>query len=136
MDSLKSINAEDKIEVYLDGGVRRGSGIITIILLLLTMVLFPLSFIFSLPSLLYSLFSSSRFCHSFINNKIDIFKALAMGAKAVGVGRPVLHGLAAYGQQGVERVIDLLRLFFIIIIIIGIISPPLLFSFYLSFVSF
>jgi len=39
----------------------------------------------------------------------DIFKALAMGARAVGVGRPYLWGLSAYGQQGVERVLDILR---------------------------
>jgi isopentenyl diphosphate isomerase/L-lactate dehydrogenase-like FMN-dependent dehydrogenase len=39
----------------------------------------------------------------------DIFKALALGATAVGVGRPYLYGLAAFGQPGVERVIDILR---------------------------
>ena len=39
----------------------------------------------------------------------DIFKALALGARAVGVGRPYIFGLAAYGQPGVERVLDLLR---------------------------
>jgi isopentenyl diphosphate isomerase/L-lactate dehydrogenase-like FMN-dependent dehydrogenase len=39
----------------------------------------------------------------------DIFKALAMGARAVGIGRPYLWGLSAYGQQGVERVLDILR---------------------------
>ena len=33
----------------------------------------------------------------------DIFKALALGATAVGVGRPYLWGLAAFGQPGVER---------------------------------
>eukprot|EP00026_Physarum_polycephalum_P003402 Phypoly_transcript_03413.p1 GENE.Phypoly_transcript_03413~~Phypoly_transcript_03413.p1 ORF type:complete len:400 (+),score=33.04 Phypoly_transcript_03413:251-1450(+) len=64
MEHLKAINAQDKIEVYMDGGVRRGS---------------------------------------------DIFKALALGAKAVGIGRPALYGLGGYGQAGVERVIDLLR---------------------------
>jgi 4-hydroxymandelate oxidase len=39
----------------------------------------------------------------------DIFKALALGAKAVGIARPYLFGLAAFGQPGVERVITLLR---------------------------
>ena len=39
----------------------------------------------------------------------DIFKALAMGARAVGVGRPYVWGLSAFGQQGVERVLDILR---------------------------
>jgi isopentenyl diphosphate isomerase/L-lactate dehydrogenase-like FMN-dependent dehydrogenase len=39
----------------------------------------------------------------------DVIKALAMGAQAVGVGRPYLWGLGAFGQDGVERVLDLLR---------------------------
>jgi isopentenyl diphosphate isomerase/L-lactate dehydrogenase-like FMN-dependent dehydrogenase len=38
----------------------------------------------------------------------DIFKALALGATAVGIGRPYVWGLAAFGQAGVEKVIDLL----------------------------
>jgi isopentenyl diphosphate isomerase/L-lactate dehydrogenase-like FMN-dependent dehydrogenase len=39
----------------------------------------------------------------------DILKALAIGASAVGVARPYLWGMAAYGQRGVERVLELLR---------------------------
>jgi len=39
----------------------------------------------------------------------DIFKALAMGASAVGIGRPYLWGLAAFGQPGVVRIIEILR---------------------------
>jgi isopentenyl diphosphate isomerase/L-lactate dehydrogenase-like FMN-dependent dehydrogenase len=39
----------------------------------------------------------------------DVFKALALGATAVGIGRPYLWGLAAFGQPGVERVLDILR---------------------------
>jgi isopentenyl diphosphate isomerase/L-lactate dehydrogenase-like FMN-dependent dehydrogenase len=39
----------------------------------------------------------------------DIFKALALGATAVGVGRPYMWGLASFGQQGVETVLDILR---------------------------
>jgi 4-hydroxymandelate oxidase len=39
----------------------------------------------------------------------DVFKALALGAKAVGVGRPFLWGLGAFGQAGVDRVIDILQ---------------------------
>lgn len=39
----------------------------------------------------------------------DAFKALALGAKAVGIGRPYLWGLSAFGQAGVERVIEILR---------------------------
>ena len=39
----------------------------------------------------------------------DIFKALALGAQAVCIGRPYLWGLAAFGQAGVEAVLTLLR---------------------------
>jgi len=39
----------------------------------------------------------------------DVFKALALGASAVLVGRPVLHGLAAAGAPGVAHVLHLLR---------------------------
>jgi 4-hydroxymandelate oxidase len=39
----------------------------------------------------------------------DICKALCMGATAVGVGRPYIWGLGAFGQAGVERVLELLR---------------------------
>jgi isopentenyl diphosphate isomerase/L-lactate dehydrogenase-like FMN-dependent dehydrogenase len=39
----------------------------------------------------------------------DIYKALALGARAVGIGRPYIYGLTAFGQEGVERVLDILR---------------------------
>ena len=39
----------------------------------------------------------------------DVVKALALGAKAVMIGRAYLWGLAANGQAGVENVLDLLR---------------------------
>ncbi len=39
----------------------------------------------------------------------DIVKALAMGAAGVGVGRPYIWGLGAFGQPGVEKVLELLR---------------------------
>ena len=54
----------DRVEVVLDGGVRRGS---------------------------------------------DVVKALALGARAVMIGRPYLWGLAAEGQAGVENVLDVLQ---------------------------
>jgi isopentenyl diphosphate isomerase/L-lactate dehydrogenase-like FMN-dependent dehydrogenase len=39
----------------------------------------------------------------------DVVKAVALGAKAVMIGRAYLWGLAANGQAGVENVLDLLR---------------------------
>jgi isopentenyl diphosphate isomerase/L-lactate dehydrogenase-like FMN-dependent dehydrogenase len=56
--------ALEKLEVYIDGGIRRGT---------------------------------------------DVVKALALGAKAVGIGRPVLYGLSGYGIAGVERVLEILE---------------------------
>src|SRR6185312_8094908 len=53
-----------RCEVYLDGGVRRGT---------------------------------------------DVLKALALGARAVFVGRPVLWGLAVAGAEGAQHVLELLR---------------------------
>lgn len=66
IDALPEIVAavDGRIEVLIDGGIRRGT---------------------------------------------DVVKALALGAKAVAVGRPVLWGLAHDGQAGVERVLELLR---------------------------
>jgi len=66
VDALNShdSNWRSRFEVYVDGGIRRGS---------------------------------------------DIFKALALGATAVGIGRPVLYSLAAYGQSGVERMCSLFK---------------------------
>ena len=51
-------------EVYLDGGIRRGT---------------------------------------------DVFKALALGARAVLIGRPVFWGLAVEGETGVRMVLEMLR---------------------------
>jgi 4-hydroxymandelate oxidase len=64
-DALAEVVAAvgDRVEVYVDGGVRRGT---------------------------------------------DVLKALALGARAVLVGRPVLWGLAVAGSAGVERVLSAL----------------------------
>ncbi|XP_070779643.1 2-Hydroxyacid oxidase 1 [Enoplosus armatus] len=55
---------QGRCDVYMDGGVRRGT---------------------------------------------DILKALALGAKAVFIGRPVLWGLACQGEQGVTEVLELIK---------------------------
>jgi 4-hydroxymandelate oxidase len=44
-----------------------------------------------------------------IRRGTDIYKALAYGARAVGVGRPYIWGLSAFGQAGVEKVIEILN---------------------------
>ena len=66
IDALPAIveAVDNKIEVLIDGGIRRGT---------------------------------------------DVFKAIALGAKAVAVGRPIIWGLAVEGDQGAKRVLDLLR---------------------------
>lgn len=64
MSALTAEGLNTTIEVYVDGGFRRGT---------------------------------------------DIFKALALGARAVGIGRPFLYAMSSYGQPGVERAIDILE---------------------------
>lgn len=39
----------------------------------------------------------------------DVIKALALGARAVLIGRPYLYGLAVAGQSGVEQILDVLQ---------------------------
>uniref|UniRef100_A0A336MQZ0 (S)-2-hydroxy-acid oxidase n=1 Tax=Culicoides sonorensis TaxID=179676 RepID=A0A336MQZ0_CULSO len=44
-----------------------------------------------------------------IRQGTDIFKALALGAKLVFIGRPAIWGLSIDGEKGVEKVIEILR---------------------------
>ncbi|KAH8745573.1 mitochondrial fmn-dependent dehydrogenase [Diaporthe sp. PMI_573] len=44
-----------------------------------------------------------------VRSGADVVKALALGAKAVGLGRLILDGNATHGEESVERVIDILR---------------------------
>ncbi|XP_070569656.1 2-Hydroxyacid oxidase 2-like [Ptychodera flava] len=44
-----------------------------------------------------------------IRNGIDVFKSLALGAKAVFVGRPILYGLAHSGEDGVQQILEILK---------------------------
>ena len=39
----------------------------------------------------------------------DVFKALALGAAGVGIGRPTLWGLGSFGEAGVTRVLEILQ---------------------------
>ncbi|KAB8069332.1 FMN-dependent dehydrogenase-domain-containing protein [Aspergillus leporis] len=64
MPILRERGWENKIEVFIDGGIRRST---------------------------------------------DILKALCLGARGVGIGRPFLYAMSAYGQAGVDRAIQLLK---------------------------
>jgi L-lactate dehydrogenase (cytochrome) len=64
MPVLRERGLQDKIEVYIDGGVRRAT---------------------------------------------DILKALCLGATGVGIGRPFLYAMSAYGLAGVDRAMQLLK---------------------------
>jgi len=44
-----------------------------------------------------------------IRRGTDVFKALALGASAVCIGRPYLWGLGSFGQAGVAKVLDILQ---------------------------
>jgi L-lactate dehydrogenase (cytochrome) len=44
-----------------------------------------------------------------IRRATDIIKALCLGAKGVGIGRPFLYAMSAYGVEGVERAMQLLK---------------------------
>jgi len=48
------------------------------------------------------------FLDSGVRRGADIFKGLALGATAVGIGRPYVWGLGGFGQDGVDKVIDIL----------------------------
>jgi isopentenyl diphosphate isomerase/L-lactate dehydrogenase-like FMN-dependent dehydrogenase len=48
-------------------------------------------------------------CDGGFRRGTDIFKAMALGAASIGIGRPYIWGLGAFGQEGVETVLALLR---------------------------
>ncbi|CAF3558106.1 unnamed protein product [Rotaria sp. Silwood1] len=60
-----------------------------------------------------SLATNKRYTELFVDTGIrsgtDVLKALALGARAVFIGRPILYGLASGGQDGVRRVLDILK---------------------------
>eukprot|EP00442_Polarella_glacialis_P010295 CAMPEP_0115108546 /NCGR_PEP_ID=MMETSP0227-20121206/38072_1 /TAXON_ID=89957 /ORGANISM="Polarella glacialis, Strain CCMP 1383" /LENGTH=515 /DNA_ID=CAMNT_0002506869 /DNA_START=106 /DNA_END=1653 /DNA_ORIENTATION=+ len=51
----------------------------------------------------------SVFVDGGIRRGADIFKAVALGATGVGVGRPVLYALASYGSKGIVRMVQMLQ---------------------------
>lgn len=48
-------------------------------------------------------------CDGGFRRGTDLFKGLALGATAIGIGRPYIWGLASFGQEGVEAVLGILR---------------------------
>ncbi len=48
-------------------------------------------------------------CDGGFRRGTDIFKAMALGATAIGIGRPYIWGLGAFGQEGVEAVLTILQ---------------------------
>jgi 4-hydroxymandelate oxidase len=48
-------------------------------------------------------------CDGGFRRGTDIYKAMALGAASIGIGRPYIWGLGAFGQEGVETVLTLLR---------------------------
>merc|ERR1719277_632957 len=44
-----------------------------------------------------------------IRRGADIFKAVALGAAGIGIGRPVLYSLASYGEKGIVRMVHMLQ---------------------------
>jgi len=44
-----------------------------------------------------------------VRRATDVIKAVALGATAVGIGRPFLYALSSYGQEGVEKALQLLH---------------------------
>ena len=48
-------------------------------------------------------------CDGGFRRGTDVFKAMALGASSIGIGRPYIWGLGAFGQEGVETVLQLLR---------------------------
>ena len=48
-------------------------------------------------------------CDGGFRRGTDVYKAMALGASSIGIGRPYIWGLGAFGQEGVEMVLTLLR---------------------------
>jgi L-lactate dehydrogenase (cytochrome) len=44
-----------------------------------------------------------------VRRATDVLKAIALGATAVGIGRPMLYAMSTYGEEGVSKVFDILH---------------------------
>lgn len=44
-----------------------------------------------------------------VRRATDVLKAVAMGATAVGLGRPMIYAMSTYGEEGVRKLLQILR---------------------------
>jgi len=44
-----------------------------------------------------------------VRRATDVLKAIALGATAVGIGRPVIYAMSTYGEEGVSRMLQILK---------------------------
>jgi L-lactate dehydrogenase (cytochrome) len=51
----------------------------------------------------------SLFVDGGVRRATDVLKAIALGASAVGVGRPFLYAFSAYGQDGIDKALQILH---------------------------
>ncbi len=115
MNALKSEGLHKKMEVWVDGGVRRGTSFVCVcVLMMMRLNSFLLAFSLSLSlslSVPFSLLSSSNpsLSLSLSTPGTDILKALALGATAVGVGKPAVYSMSAYGSDGISKMVEILR---------------------------
>jgi L-lactate dehydrogenase (cytochrome) len=47
-----------------------------------------------------------------VRRATDVLKAIALGATAVGLGRPMIYAMSTYGQDGVEKLMQILKVSF------------------------
>ena len=67
----------------------------------------PIDILYEIRSLRPDLFSKvDIMIDGGVRSGADVVKALALGAKAVGLGRPFLYANGTHGQEGVERVCE------------------------------
>ena len=71
---------------------------------------YAVSSIAALPDIVAAVGNSAEvILDSGVRRGTDVIKALALGAKAVMIGRPYIYGMAVEGQLGVERILEILR---------------------------
>ena len=44
-----------------------------------------------------------------VRRATDVLKAIALGATAVGIGRPMIYAMSTYGEEGVSKLLQILK---------------------------